>query len=41
MVVPTSRVPIRNHGSPLFRRPGTENEKRPAMGSHRILDSGW
>ena len=41
MVVPTSSVPIRNHGSPAFRRPGTENEKRPAMASHRILDNGW
>ena len=35
----TSRVPIRNHGSLAFRRPGTENEKRPAMGPNRILDT--
>ena len=41
IVVPTSSVPIRNQGSPAFRRPGTENEKRPAMAPHRILDNGW
>ena len=38
-VVLTSSVPIRNHGSPALRRSGTENEKRPAMGLNRILDT--
>ena len=38
-VVVTSSVPIRNHGSLALRRPGTENEKRPAMAPNRILDS--
>ena len=35
----TSSVPMRNHGSLAFRRSGTENEKRPAMGHNRILDN--
>ena len=39
MVVVTSRVPMRNHGSLALRRSGTENEKRPAMGPDRILDT--
>ena len=38
IVVLTSSVPIRNHGSPALRRSGTENEKRPAMGPNRILE---
>ena len=38
IVVLTSRVPMRNHGSLALRRSGTENEKRPAMGPNRILD---
>ena len=38
IVVVTSSVPIRNHGSPKFRRSGTENEKRPAMTLNRILE---
>ena len=39
MVVVTSSVPMRNHGSLALRRSGTENEKRPAMGPNRILDT--
>ena len=39
MVVVTSSVPIRNHGSLALRRSGTENEKRPAMEPNRILDT--
>ena len=39
IVVVTSSVPIRNHGSLALRRSGTENEKRPAMGPNRILDT--
>ncbi len=38
IVVLTSSVPIRNHGSLALRRPGTENEKRPAMAHNRILE---
>jgi hypothetical protein len=39
IVVLTSSVPMRNHGSLALRRSGTENEKRPAMGLNRILDT--
>ena len=39
IVVVMSSVPIRNHGSLVSRRSGTENENRPAMAHNRILDS--
>ena len=39
IVVVTSSVPMRNHGSLVPRRSGTENENRPAMGHNRILDN--
>ena len=38
IVVVMSSVPMRNHGSLVPRRSGTENENRPAMGHNRILD---
>jgi hypothetical protein len=39
IVVVMSSVPMRNHGSLVPRRSGTENENRPAMSHNRILDS--